>query len=72
MHEIQGPGELASSEVTLPDFHGNALRGGPGVGAESLRPCKAFNPHAGLGETLDGGGLGDQCGVEGKGHVVLI
>nr|AOE06846.1 hypothetical protein [uncultured bacterium] len=48
MHEIQGPGELASSEVTLPDFHGNALRGGPGVGAESLRPCKAFHPKTGL------------------------
>ena len=72
MHEVQRALEWAACKVTFPHFHGNALGGVPSVRAESLGPRKPFHPHAGLGKALDGGGLSDERGVEGKGHVALI
>ena len=72
MHEVQGPGELAACEVTLPNFHGNALRGVPGVGAESLGASEAFHPKAGLCRGSDGARGSDEGGVEWKRHCAWI
>lgn len=72
VHEVQRALEGAARKVTFPHFHGNAFGGVPSVWAEALRSREPFHPHAGLREALDGRGLGDQCGVEGKGHVALI